>query len=71
MIPENFDNLLAANKFASEHSAVVEENATLRAQNAALRAQLECLHTQVDALNRETAMLRDILSITVASLGNV
>jgi hypothetical protein len=61
MIPENFDNLLAANKFASEHSAVVEENATLRAQNAALRAQLECLHTQVDALNRETAMLRDIL----------
>jgi hypothetical protein len=27
MIPENFDNLLAANKFASEHSAVVEENA--------------------------------------------
>jgi len=61
MIPENFDNLLAANKFASEHRAVLEENATLRAQNATLQAQLECLHTRVDALNRETVMLRDII----------
>ncbi len=47
MIPENFDNLLAANKFASEHRAVLEENATLRAR--------------VDALNRETVMLRGIV----------
>lgn len=54
MIPENFDNLLAANEFASEHRAVLEENATLR-------AQLQCLHTRVDALNRETVMLRDII----------
>jgi hypothetical protein len=54
MIPENFDTLLAANKFAGEHHAVVEEN-------AALRAQLESLHAQVDALNRETAMQRNIL----------
>jgi 8-oxo-dGTP pyrophosphatase MutT (NUDIX family) len=38
MIPENFDTLLAANKFAGEHRAVVEENATLRAQNTALQA---------------------------------
>ena len=45
MIPENFDNLLAANKFASEHRAVVEENAALRAR--------------VDALNREIVMLRN------------
>ena len=52
MIPENFDNLLAANKFANEHRAVLEENATLR-------AQLQCLHTRVDALNRETGMLQD------------
>jgi hypothetical protein len=68
MIPENFDNLLAANKFASEHRAVLEDNATLRAQNATLRAQnttlqaeLECLHTRADALDRETAMLRNII----------
>jgi hypothetical protein len=68
MIPENFDNLLAANKFASEHKAVLEDN-------AALRAQLECLHKQVDVLqrevdvlqrevdafNREAVMLRDII----------
>ncbi len=47
MIPENFDNLLAANEFASEHRAVLEENARLRAR--------------VDALNRETVMLRDIV----------
>jgi hypothetical protein len=45
MIPENFDNLLAANKFASEHRAVLEENAALRAR--------------VDALNREIVMLRN------------
>jgi hypothetical protein len=61
MIPENFDNLLAANKFASEHRAVLEDNATLRAQNTTLQAQLECLHTRADALDRETAMLRDII----------
>jgi hypothetical protein len=75
MIPENFDTLLAANKFAGEHRALVEGNATLRAQNTALQAQnamlqaknttlgaqLECLHTRVDALNRETVMLRDII----------
>jgi Glycosyltransferase Family 4 len=54
VIPENFDTLLAANKFAGEHRAVVEEN-------AALLAKLEVLYAQVDALNRETAMQRDIL----------
>jgi hypothetical protein len=54
MIPENFDTLLAANTFAGEHRAVVEEN-------AALRAKLESLYAQVDALSRETTMQRNIL----------
>jgi hypothetical protein len=30
MIPENFDNLQAANTFAAAHRAVVDENASLR-----------------------------------------
>lgn len=47
VIPENFDTLLAANKFAGEHRAVVDENAALRAK--------------IDALNLETAMQRNIL----------
>ena len=54
MIPENFDKLLAANKFAGEHRAIVEEN-------AALRAELESFHAQMEVLNREAAMQRDIL----------
>ncbi len=53
-IPENFDELLAANKFAGEHRAVVEENAVLR-------AKLHSLYAQVDALNLEAGMQRDIL----------
>jgi hypothetical protein len=61
MIPENFDNLLAANKFASEHHAVLEENATLRAQLECLHTQVGTLKREVDALNRETVMLRDII----------
>jgi len=61
MIPENFDNLLAANKFASEHKAVLEDNAALRAQLEYLHKQVDVLQREVDAFNREAVMLRDII----------
>ncbi|HKG96679.1 MAG TPA: glycosyltransferase [Pyrinomonadaceae bacterium] len=54
MIPENFDTLLAANKFVAEHCAIVEDNGSLR-------QQLECSHSRVDSLENENAMLRQTL----------
>lgn len=43
MIPENFDTLQAANKFATEHQGVVADNATLRQQLAQLQARADLL----------------------------
>lgn len=61
MIPENFDNLLAANRFADEHLAVVEDNARLRVQLQFSETRLDALSSQLDVLNRETVMLRDAI----------
>jgi hypothetical protein len=58
MIPENFDTLLAANKFAGEHSAIVEENATLRAQNATLRTRNAAFRAKNATLQAENATLQ-------------
>ncbi|MDI1263308.1 MAG: glycosyltransferase family 4 protein [bacterium] len=41
MIPENFDTLLAANKFAAEHRAMVDENAALRNDKVLLRREID------------------------------
>jgi hypothetical protein len=54
MIPENFDTLVAANKFATEHQAVVLNARAMSEDNAALRAQIE-------ALEQEYARLRHAL----------
>jgi hypothetical protein len=61
MIPENFDNLLAANRFADEHLAVVEDNAKLRVQLQFSETRVDALSSRLDALNRETVMLRDTI----------
>jgi hypothetical protein len=61
-IPENFDTLLAANKFAAEHRAVVDENALLRDENIALRLELEEAATWAGMLRRQAAAWRRRLS---------
>jgi hypothetical protein len=65
MIPENFDHLSAANRFAAEHRAVLDENAslrdkaaTLRDETAALRDETATLRDEAALLRRETAVLR-------------
>ena len=45
MIPENFDNLVAANQFATEHRDLLSRASALRAENAVLRAALARLES--------------------------
>ncbi len=57
-IPENFDTLLAANKFAAEHRVVVDENAALREQRTALQRDLDGSAARVAAMEVELARIR-------------
>jgi hypothetical protein len=57
-IPENFDTLLAANEFAAEHGAVVDENARLRGENFALQQELEKSASRPGILRRQAAVWR-------------
>jgi hypothetical protein len=61
MIPENFDTLLAANKFAAEHCAVVEDNVSLR-------RQLDCSHARANSLEHENATQRQFIDERVDTL---
>ncbi|SEN84573.1 glycosyltransferase [Bradyrhizobium sp. OK095] len=57
-IPENFDTLLAANEFAAEHGAVVDENARLRGEIFALQQELEKSASRPGILRRQAAVWR-------------
>jgi hypothetical protein len=69
-IPENFDVLVAANKFAAEHQAMVAGATAMSDDNAALREQMGRLNAELKLVRHDFAAMHRANLVEVEALSN-